>query len=95
MTREEAVAELNKENIKVWLDWLKINDALNTLINSNPFQEVYDELMKIPMFNGNHDKENANKHFIYGIETVMEYIKEKSKNYTQMKEIEENVGNNS
>lgn len=32
------------------------------------------DLKKVPMFNGCYDKKNANKHFIYGIECVMECI---------------------
>lgn len=34
------------------------------------------ELKKVPMFNGKYDKEHANEHFIYGIESVMEYIEQ-------------------
>ena len=33
-----------------------------------------DVLKLVPTFNGEYDHENANEHFIYGIETVMEYI---------------------
>ena len=33
-------------------------------------------LKKVPMFNGKYDKEHANEHFIYGIESVMEYIEQ-------------------
>lgn len=28
------------------------------------------------MFNGKYDKEHANEHFIYGIESVMEYVEQ-------------------
>lgn len=31
-------------------------------------------LKEVPMFNGQHDPQNANEHFIYGIKSVMEYI---------------------
>lgn len=33
-------------------------------------------LKEVPMFNGKYDKEHANEHFIYGIESVMEYIEQ-------------------
>ncbi len=35
-----------------------------------------DRLKDVPMFNGKYDKENANAHFIMGIETVIEFINE-------------------
>lgn len=35
-----------------------------------------DKLKEVPMFNGHYDRENANEHFIYGINTVMEFIDE-------------------
>lgn len=35
-----------------------------------------DKLKDVPMFNGQYDKENANENFIYGIETVMDFINE-------------------
>ncbi len=35
-----------------------------------------DRLKDVPMFNGYYDKENANEHFIMGIETVSEFINE-------------------
>lgn len=33
-----------------------------------------DELKKVDLFNGIWDKKNGNRHFMYGIETVVEYI---------------------
>ena len=35
-----------------------------------------DRLKNVPMFNGKYDKENANEHFIMGIETVIDFINE-------------------
>ena len=35
-----------------------------------------DRLKDVPMFNGKYDKKNANKQFIMGIETVIEFINE-------------------
>ena len=35
-----------------------------------------DKLKDVPMFNGVFDKENANEHFIFGIETVIDFINE-------------------
>ena len=32
-----------------------------------------EELMKFPIRRNHYDKEHGNKHFIYGIETVLEY----------------------
>ena len=32
-----------------------------------------DELLKFPIRIDNYDKENGNEHFVYGIETVLEY----------------------
>ena len=32
-----------------------------------------EELMKFPIRHNHYDKEHGNKHFIYGIETVLEY----------------------
>ena len=34
-----------------------------------------EELMKFPIRRNHYDKEHGNKHFIYGIETVLEYAK--------------------
>lgn len=33
-----------------------------------------DRLKEVPILNGVYDKNNANEDFIFGIETVMEYI---------------------
>ena len=35
---------------------------------------VFNDLLDCPMFKGIYDAENGNKHFMYGIETVMENI---------------------
>ena len=35
-----------------------------------------DRLKEVPMFNGHYDRKNANEHFIYGINTVMEFVDE-------------------
>lgn len=35
-----------------------------------------DRLKEVPMFNGHYDRKNANEHFIYGINTVMEFVNE-------------------
>jgi len=35
-----------------------------------------DKLKEIPMFNGQYDKKNANENFIFGIETVIDFINE-------------------
>ena len=35
-----------------------------------------DKLKEVPMFNGHYDRKNGNEHFIYGINTVMEFIDE-------------------
>ena len=35
-----------------------------------------DKLKEVQMFNGHYDRKNGNEHFIYGINTVMEFIDE-------------------
>lgn len=35
-----------------------------------------DEVMRFPIRADKCDKENANEHFLYGIETVLEYVKQ-------------------
>lgn len=35
-----------------------------------------DEVMKFPIRANKCDKENANEHFVYGIETVLEYVEQ-------------------
>lgn len=35
-----------------------------------------DRLKDVPMFNGRYDKENASEQFIFGIETVIDFINE-------------------
>lgn len=38
------------------------------------FEIVYNELTKNPMFRGNYDAKNGDKHFMYGVCTVMEVV---------------------
>lgn len=38
------------------------------------YKAVYEDLSKCPLFMGEYDAKNGNKHFIYGIMTVMEAI---------------------
>lgn len=41
------------------------------------YQMVFDDLHNCPMFQGKYDTVNGNRHFMYGIETVMEAIAER------------------
>ena len=41
------------------------------------YQMVFGDLHKCPMFQGKYDTVNGNRHFMYGIETVMEAIAER------------------
>lgn len=38
------------------------------------FRIVFEELTRNPMFKGKYDAKNGNKHFMYGVSTVMENI---------------------
>ena len=40
------------------------------------YKMVFNDLLNYPMFRGNYDTVNGNRHFMYGIETVMEAIAE-------------------
>lgn len=55
-----------------------LNIAIETLqyaTNENrKWKEVYEELVKIPLFVGNYDAENGSLSFMHGICVVMEYI---------------------
>lgn len=44
------------------------------MMTKTEWNKVYEELVKVPMFEGKFDHKNANPHYIAGIITVMEYI---------------------
>lgn len=45
---------------------------------ANPYKIVLEDLKQVPMFTGKYDGKNGNRHFIYGIVTVLEYIADKA-----------------
>ena len=53
------------------------------------WNKVYEELVKVPMFAGKHDRKNANWHFINGITTVMEYIAERAERFNDYAKLQE------
>lgn len=44
------------------------------MMTKTEWNKVYEELVKIPMFEGKFDRKRANPHYISGILTVMEYV---------------------
>lgn len=46
----------------------------------NPYQIALEDLTQVPMFTGKYDAKNGNKHFMFGILTVLEYIADKAGN---------------
>ena len=52
------------------VNWYDIEKAPTV----DAWEYVYDELIKVAMFIGIYDAKHGNKHFMYGISTVMEYI---------------------
>lgn len=47
---------------------------MNAMNEQKAFEFVYERLKQYPMFMGKFDAKNGSKPFIYGIETIMEYI---------------------
>lgn len=44
------------------------------MVEKEAFSYVYEKLRAIPMFSGRFDAKNGSKPFMYGIESVMEFI---------------------
>lgn len=47
---------------------------------ANPYKTVLEDLKQVSMFTGRFDAKNGNKHFMFGILAVMEYIADKAGN---------------
>lgn len=85
MNKAEAIAIL--EEVKMFDDSMyqyssKYMDALNMAIEAlqtvtiehGKWKEVYEKLVKVPLFVGNYDAKNGSLSFMHGIRAVMEYI---------------------
>lgn len=46
------------------------------------YRIVLNDLKEVPMFAGSYDAVNGNKHFMYGISAVMEFIADKAEDAT-------------
>ena len=53
-------------------------EALSMAEPVNPYKVVFDELMNVTVFRGDYAAVNGNKHFMYGVLTVMEFIAERA-----------------
>ena len=57
----------------VAMTWLEERGKRMT-VEQGKWKDVYEELVKIPLFVGNYDAKHGKKAFMHGISAVMEYI---------------------
>lgn len=79
----EIADHLNDESLFNWCGaWReearRVVDDIERAVLTEAYKMVLNDMCRCNIFTGTYDAKNGNKHFIHGVETVMEYVASKA-----------------